>query len=104
VGEISLGECSDDYISPPPQRIILCFGQWQPSYFDMMRTIPEIEFNKGIPEDIDKGDYLDISQRNFIVLDDLIIIIINTLFKLLKIPSAMLLVLTGACIQYKHAS
>jgi hypothetical protein len=37
----------------------------------MLRTIPEIEFNKGIPEDIDKGDYLDISQRNLIVLDDL---------------------------------
>ena len=37
----------------------------------MLRTIPEIEFNKCIPEDIDKVDYLDISQRNLIVLDDL---------------------------------
>ena len=58
-------------ISPPPQRIIGCYGQWQPSYFGMLRTIPGIEFNEGIPEDIDKVDYLDISQRNLIVLDDL---------------------------------
>ena len=31
----------------------------------------EIEFNQGIPEDIDESDYLDVSQRNLIVLDDL---------------------------------
>ena len=37
----------------------------------MLRTIPQIEFKKGIPEGIDKVDYLDISQRNSIVLDDL---------------------------------
>jgi hypothetical protein len=57
--------------SPPPQRIIWCYGQWQPSYFDMMRTMPGIEFNQGIPDDIDNADYLDVSQRNLIVLDDL---------------------------------
>jgi GTPase SAR1 family protein len=60
-------------ISPPLQRIIWCYGQWQPSYFDMMRTMPGIEFNQGIPEDIciDNADYLDVSQRNLIALDDL---------------------------------
>ena len=58
-------------ISPTPQRIIWCYGQWQPTYFDMMRTMPGIEFNEGIPDDIDEPDYLDVSQRNLIVLDDL---------------------------------
>ena len=58
-------------ISPTPQRIIWCYGQWQPSYFDMMRIMPGIEFNEGIPDDIDNADYLDVSQRNLIVLDDL---------------------------------
>ena len=33
--------------------------------------MPGIEFNQGIPEDIDNADYLDTSQRNLIVLDDL---------------------------------
>jgi hypothetical protein len=33
--------------------------------------MPGIEFNQGIPDDIDNADYLDVSQRNLIVLDDL---------------------------------
>ena len=37
----------------------------------MMRTMPGIEFNEGTPKDIDEPDYLDVSQRNLIVLDDL---------------------------------
>ena len=67
----SLLENVQKTISPPPQRIIWCYGQRQTSYFDMMRTMPGIEFNQGIPEDIDNADYLDVSQRNLIVLDDL---------------------------------
>ena len=67
----SLLENAQKTISPAPQCIIWCYGQWQPSYFDMMRTMPGIEFNQGIPDDIDNADYLDVSQRNLIVLDDL---------------------------------
>ena len=67
----SLLENAQTTISPTPQRIIWCYGQWQPSYFDMMRIMPGIEFNEGIPDDIDNADYLDVSQRNLIVLDDL---------------------------------
>jgi hypothetical protein len=33
--------------------------------------MPGIEFNGGIPEEIDNGDYLDVSKRNLIILDDL---------------------------------
>jgi hypothetical protein len=33
--------------------------------------MPGIEFNEGIPDDIDNADYLDVSQRNLIVLGDL---------------------------------
>ena len=60
-------------ISPPPECIIWCYGQWHRSYFDMIKTMPGIEFNQGIPEDIDEPDYLDVSQRNLIVLDDLMV-------------------------------
>ena len=67
----SLLENAQTTISPAPQRIIWCYGQWQPSYFDMMRMMPGIEFNQGVPNDIDNADYLDVSQRNLIVLDDL---------------------------------
>jgi hypothetical protein len=44
----SLLENAQTTISPTPQRIVWCYGQWQPSYFDMMRTMPGIEFNEGI--------------------------------------------------------
>jgi hypothetical protein len=37
----------------------------------MMTTMPGIDINQGIPDDIDNVDYLDVSQRNLIVLDDL---------------------------------
>ena len=67
----SLLENAQTTISPTPQRIIWCYGQWQPSYFDTMRIMPGIEFNEGIPDDIDNADYLHVSQRNLIVLDDL---------------------------------
>ena len=49
----TLLENAQKTISLPPQRIIWCYGQWQPSYFDMMKTMPGIEFNQGIHEDID---------------------------------------------------
>jgi hypothetical protein len=67
MGEISLGECTENYKFASPTYPIWCYGQWQPPYFDMMRTMPGIEFNQGIPEDIDNTDYLDVSQRNLIV-------------------------------------
>jgi hypothetical protein len=51
----SVLEKAQKTISPPPQRIIWGYGQWQPSYFDMLGTMPGIEFNKGIPDDIDNG-------------------------------------------------
>ena len=58
-------------ISPPLERIIWCYGQWQPLYLEMIKTIPGIELNEGIPKNIDKEGFLDVSQRNLIVLDDL---------------------------------
>ena len=45
----TLLEDAQKTISPPPQRIIWCYGQWQPSYFDMMKTMPGIEFNQRYP-------------------------------------------------------
>ena len=47
-------------ISPPPERIIWCYGQWQPMYVEMIKTIPGIELNEGIPSDIDSGEFLEI--------------------------------------------
>jgi hypothetical protein len=45
-------------ISPPPQRIIWYYGQWNR--------------NEGIPDDIENADSLEVSERNLIVLNDLV--------------------------------
>ena len=58
-------------ITPPPERIIWCYGQWQPMYLEMISTIPGIEINEDIPADIDSGEFVDVSTRNLIVLNDL---------------------------------
>ena len=63
-------ENAQETIRPPPQRIIWCYGQWQPMYLEMIDTIPGIEFYEGIPSEIDSRDFLDV-KRNLIVLDDL---------------------------------
>ena len=40
-------------------------------YLEMIKAIPGIEFKEGIHSDIDSDEYLDVSTRNRIVLDDL---------------------------------
>ena len=64
-------EQADQTIDPPPQRIIWCFSQNQPMYQDMLRTIPGIEFIRGIPPNLEDDSFLDVNIRNLIVLDDL---------------------------------
>ena len=38
----TLLENAQQTIRPPPQRIIWCYGQWQPMYSEMIDTIPGI--------------------------------------------------------------
>jgi hypothetical protein len=78
--------------------------------FDMMRTMPGIEFNKGIPDDIDNADYLDVSQRNFIVLDDhhrnlSIIYIVQNIFhqsKEMRNISLNLIIIISCCSSHQE--
>ena len=58
-------------IRPTPQRILWCYGQWQPLYDELRRELPEIEFINGIPADLGQPDFIDTSERNLIVFDDL---------------------------------
>ena len=67
----TLLENAQQTIRPPPQRIIWCYGQWQPMYLQMIDTIPGIELYEGMPSEIDSRDFLDVNKRNLIVLDDL---------------------------------
>ena len=53
----NLLEHGPQVIQPPPQRIVWSYSQWQPAYDQMLKTIPGIEFVKGIPHDIDEDWY-----------------------------------------------
>ena len=58
-------------IRPEPQRVIWCYGQWQPLYDELRRDDPNIEFVNGIPDDLGTSDFVRTSRRNLLVLDDL---------------------------------
>lgn len=60
-------------IQPSPQRIIWLYKRWQPLY-DVIRTtvVPRVEFIKGMPENLEKEDFLNTEIRNLIVLDDMV--------------------------------
>ena len=58
-------------IQPSPERIIWCFGQWQPLYDNIRKRIPRIEFVNGIPDHLNDHHYIDVSKRNVLVFDDL---------------------------------
>ena len=57
-------------IDPPPERIVWCYSEWQPAYMVLMATIPQIEFVKNIPPDLEHDSYFDVNKRNLIVFDD----------------------------------
>ena len=58
-------------IQPSPERIIWCYGQWQPLYDNIRKRIPRIEFVNGIPDHHNDQHYIDVSKRNVLVFDDL---------------------------------
>jgi hypothetical protein len=55
-------------IQPLFQRIIWCYGQWQPAYTQMSRNLPNVKFVRGIPDDLERDSYFDTSVNNLIVL------------------------------------
>ena len=58
-------------IQPSPERIIWCYGQWQPLYDNIRKRIPRIEFVNSIPDHLNDQHYIDVSKRNVLVFDDL---------------------------------
>ena len=58
-------------IHPPPERILWCFGQWQPLYEDLQKRIPWIEFVHGIPDYLNSPQFIKPGKRNLIIFDDL---------------------------------
>jgi hypothetical protein len=52
-----------DSITPPPKRIVYCYGEFQPSFAEF----PTVEFQEGLPN----VDRFDGQQRMLLITDDL---------------------------------
>ena len=66
----SLLQQSQNVMEPPTERIIWCYSQWQPAYSKLLNTVPNIEFVKGIPENLEQDSHINDDKRNLIVIDD----------------------------------
>ena len=56
-------------INPSPTNIVYCYGQYQPLYDEMKRTVSNINFIEGLPDDV--NSYFDPRQHSLLVIDDL---------------------------------
>ena len=65
----SLLQQAQNVIEPPPERIIWCYSQWQPAYSELLNTVPNIEFVKGIRKNLEQDSYFDDNKSNLIVID-----------------------------------
>jgi len=66
----SLLQQAQEVIHLPPERIVWGYSQWQPAYMELLVTIPNIEFVKGIPSDLETDSFFDINKRKLMVIDD----------------------------------
>ena len=60
-----------DKIIPSPDRIVYLYKRWQHLYDEMQETIPNIEFIRGIPDDLDEDAFFDVKKNNVIICDDM---------------------------------
>jgi len=55
----------------PPQKVLYCYGMYQPLFDVMERELPFITFHDGVPSEEDLNALADNSVCNLVVLDDL---------------------------------
>ncbi len=58
-------------ISPAPYKIILCYRRWQPMYAEMAKTIPNLSFIQGVPDNLHDETFIDSRFPHLIIFDDL---------------------------------
>ena len=65
-------------INPHPERIVYIYKRWQPLYDTLKATVrPDIEFIRGIPDDLDADSFFQTGRNNIIILDDMMDIASN---------------------------
>jgi hypothetical protein len=59
----------NDMFSNPFDRIVWCYSQWQPSYAEISKKLPQIQWVEGLPSDL--YDSFTPSMHNLLIADDL---------------------------------
>ena len=62
---------------PIPKNVLFCYKYWQPSYTEMLKTMPEITFLQGMPNDLTQSKHFDPNVPRLIVFDDLVKTVMN---------------------------
>ena len=62
-------EAGEDMIDGAPEKIIWSYRMYQPTYDEMLKTIPNIMFGEGVPGDLETLN-INPSIRNLVVIDD----------------------------------
>ena len=62
-------ENGEEVISGAPEKIIWCYGMYQPTYDTLRDLHPNIHFEEGLPGDLEEK--IDPTIRNLVVIDDL---------------------------------
>ncbi|KAJ8018847.1 hypothetical protein HOLleu_42945 [Holothuria leucospilota] len=60
---------TQDVIEEAPERIVYCYGEYQPAFVEMSAALPQIRFVEGLPTNLD--ECLDPSYKTLIILDDI---------------------------------
>ena len=66
----TLLERGTDFIDPSPERICWYYGEFQPDYEVLQRTLSNIEFIQGLPTE-EEIQAMNTNLRHVIVIDDL---------------------------------
>ncbi len=62
---------TDIYSGDPPERIMYCYGIYQPLFDEMERTVPNFVSRKGIPSEVEIDEFCDGRSHVLLILDDL---------------------------------
>src|ERR1700712_3914815 len=58
-------------IDKPPERIVYCFGQYQPYFAKLQKVCPNIELIKGFEPIFESDSFFDVNVPTMLILDDL---------------------------------
>ena len=67
----------ENVMIPVPKKVLFCYKYWQPSYTEILKTMPEITFHQGIPNDLVQSKYFDPNVPSLIAFDDLMRTVMN---------------------------